>query len=73
MSSSAESLVRIVLLSSIASADGALDAGRILAVRADVAAAWIADGLARAVVGTDAAPARETTMREPGRARQAAR
>lgn len=63
-------LVSIELLSSIASADGALYAGRILPVRADVAAAWIADGLARAVTPSSSA-APETAMRERGRGRQA--
>jgi hypothetical protein len=63
-------LVSIELLSSIARADGALYAGRILAVRADVAAAWIADGLARAVGGDGSTPAApEAAMRPRSRAR----
>jgi hypothetical protein len=55
-----DDLVSVALLSGIASSEALLPAGTIVAVRADVAAAWIADGLARAVEPT-AEP--ETTMR----------
>lgn len=55
MSSSAEPLVAVELLSSIARADGASYAGSIVAVRADVATAWIAAGLAKAVPAPTAA------------------
>jgi hypothetical protein len=72
MSGSAEPLVNVVLLSSIASADQVLEVGAIVAMRAAVAAAWIADGLARPVdAGATAVP--ETTLRESGRARKAPR
>ena len=63
-------LVPVELLSSIATSEAVLPAGAIVAVRADVAAAWIADGLARAVPST---PAPETAMRASGRGRQAPR
>jgi len=65
----AGALVSIELLSSIASADAALYAGRILTVRADVAAAWIAEGLARAVGDGQRPAAPEAAMRPRSRAR----
>ena len=68
MSTSAEALVAIELLSGLAGADWALDPGAILSVRAEVAAAWIADGLARRAPAAAAAPP-EAAMRPRSRAR----
>jgi hypothetical protein len=75
MSLSDRPLVSIELLSSVARADGALYAGMIIAVRADVAAAWIADGLAKPATALSdvetaaAASAPEAAMRPPARSR----
>lgn len=64
----AEELVSVELLSGIASAEALTPAGTIVTVRPEVAAAWIADGLARAVNPvTPVVP--EAAMRPRARAR----